>query len=333
MKPIRTFIFFTAVLVLVFILTLVIPERGIGITGDLRLSFMSLSDLFREDTLDREENVERLLAGSMVTDDPETDPPVDLFVPVDSGSSSTEPLISPANVDSLQQSLFRIQFARGKVNLLHPFFRKLDEVKSGNDLRTRILHYGDSQIENDRMTALIRYRLQRHFGGTGTGLVQAIPLYSGSMAYKQDQKGEWIRYTYFGKRDSSIKHNVYGVMGAFTSVPKAVEGEWPMLHYRFNTSRRGGKCDRIRIFLHSYVDSASVVFQVNDTIADTLKNISGGFSVADYRHHCQVKDLKLYLDLPEGLRLLLSTTIHSGISAGGSTLQWIKALLLFLQGG
>ena len=74
------------------------------------------------------------------------------------------------------------------------------------------------------MTALIRYRLQKHFGGTGTGLVQAIPLYSGSMAYKQYQRGEWLRYTYFGKRDSSIKHNSYGVMGAFASVPAASEG-------------------------------------------------------------------------------------------------------------
>ena len=267
---------------LLFILALLMPEQGIGISGDLRFSFMSLSDLFQEDSLDSEENVERLLAGSKVTDDPEADPLVDLFVPVDSGSTFKEPVISPANVDSLQRSLFRIQYTRGKSDLLDPFFRKLDEVKSGNDLRTRILHYGDSQIENDRMTALIRYRLQKHFGGTGTGLVQAIPLYSGSMAYKQDQKGEWFRYTYFGNRDSSIKHNVYGVMGAFTSVPKAVEGEWPMLHYRFNTSRRGGKCDRIRVFLHSYVDSASVVFQVNDTIADTLTNISDGFSTSSH---------------------------------------------------
>ena len=97
---------------LLFILALLVPERGIGITEDLRLSFMSLSDLFREDSLDREENLERLLAGSMVTDDPEADPLVDIFIPADSASSSTESVISPANVDSLQHSLYRIQFPR-----------------------------------------------------------------------------------------------------------------------------------------------------------------------------------------------------------------------------
>ena len=86
MKPIRIFIFFAVVLLLVSILALLIPEQGIGITGDFRLSFMSLHDPFKVDTLERKENVERLLAESMVTEDPEADPPEDLFVPVDSGS-------------------------------------------------------------------------------------------------------------------------------------------------------------------------------------------------------------------------------------------------------
>lgn len=303
MKPIRIFIFFATVLLLIAIIALLMPEQGIGIYGDYRLHFINLYEISREDTLDKAENVKQLLAESFVTDDPEVDPVVDLFMPAESVSTPTEPVITPANKDSLQKSVYRIQFAKGGSNLLDPFFHNLDDQKAGISMRTRILHFGDSQLENDRMTALIRYRLQKHFGGTGTGLVQAIPLYWGSMAYKQDQKGEWLRYTYFGKRDSTIKHNSYGVMGAFTSVPTIIDGEWPMLHYQFNTSRRSGRCDRIRIFLHSYVDSASVIFQVNDTIAYTHPYISDGFSVVDYKHDDMVKDLKIYLDLPEGGRI------------------------------
>lgn len=314
MKPIRIFIFFTTVLLLIAILALLMPEQGIGISGDYRLHFINLYEISREDTLDKAENVKQLLAESFVTDDPEVDPVVDLFMPAESVSTPTEPVISPANKDSLQKSVYRIQFAKGGSNLLDPFFHNLDDQKAGISMRTRILHYGDSQLENDRMTALIRYRLQKHFGGTGTGLVQAIPLYWGSMAYKQDQQGEWLRYTYFGKRDSSIKHNSYGVMGAFTSVPTIIDGEWPMLHYQFNTSRRSGRCDRIRIFLHSYVDSASVIFQVNDTIAYTHPYISDGFSVVDYRHIGIVRDLKIYFDLPEGGRIYgISFESNSGL--------------------
>ena len=92
-------------------------------------------------------------------------------------------------------------------------------------------------------------------------------------------------------------------MGAFVSVPIPTEGEWPMIHYRFNTSRRSGQCDRIRLFLHSYVDSASVVFQINDTISDTLKHITDGFNVLDFRHLGLIRDLKVHLDLPEGGRI------------------------------
>ena len=328
MKPIRIFIFLAVVLLLISILSLLMPEQGIGFSGEYKLNFINLSDISREDTLDKAEVVKQLLSESFVTDDPEVDPVVDLFIPLEPVNQPTEsvnqptesvnkpiePVITPANRDSLQKSVYRIQFAKEESNLLYPFFHHLDDQKAGRVRQTRILHYGDSQLENDRMTALIRYRLQKHFGGTGTGLVQAIPLYWGSLAYKQDQKGEWLRYTFFGKRDSTIKHNSYGVMGAFTSVPKAGDGEWPVLHYRFNTARRSGQCDRIRIFLHSYIDSASVVFEVNDTIVDTLRNIPDGFSEVEYRHHSVVKDLKVHLDLPEGGRIYgLSFESYTGL--------------------
>ncbi|MCK4749854.1 MAG: hypothetical protein KAT15_22515, partial [Bacteroidales bacterium] len=211
--------------------------------------------------------------------------------------------INPANADSLKQSICRLQFADEGTRLMDPFFRTLDGLRTGRVKRARILHYGDSQIENDRMTALIRYRLQQLFGGSGTGLVPAIPLYSGHMAYEQEEDGEWLRYTYFGKRDSTIRHRSYGIMGAFASVPIAGDQEWPSLNYRFNTRRRTGQLNRVRIFLHSYVDKASMVFQVNDTIVDTIRHISDGFSVADYRHHGPIKNLKVHMDLPEGGRI------------------------------
>ncbi len=165
------------------------------------------------------------------------------------------------------------------------------------------MHFGDSQIENDRMTALIRYRLQSQFGGSGTGLVPAIPIYAGNMAYRQEQEGEWLRYTFFRSRDSTIKHNVYGIMGAFTSVPSPREEQWPSLHYSFNASRRNGTVDRVRVFMHSYVGEAAIDFQVNDTITDTIRNIPDGFSVTDYRHHSAITDLSLALDLPQGGRI------------------------------
>jgi lysophospholipase L1-like esterase len=303
MKPFRTFIFFAAVLLLISLVALVVPEQGIGIGGDLRLSFLSFSDLSRHDSLSQGEKVERLLSGSSITDDPESDQGTDLFLMAGGEEAATDPQVIPVNADSLKQQIYRISFPEGGARLLHSYFNHLDGIASGRTRLTRILHFGDSQIENNRMTALIRYRLQKHFGGSGTGLVQAIPLYSRSLSYDQEQSGDWLRYTYFGKRDSTITHKSYGIMGAFASVPVPLEDEWPSLHYRFNTARRSGQASRIRIFMHSYVDSASVALQINESYSDTLRYLSDGFSVADHRHHEKINEVKISFMLPEGGRI------------------------------
>lgn len=303
MKPFRTFIFFAAVMLLLTLLALLVPEEGIGLGSDFKLSFINLSELSERNDGDGEDPAGVLLAGSGVTDDPESDDYAAILPDTLPAVEAAAPPVKAANSDSLREFVHSITFPGAGEEMLAPFFNHLEGIAEGRSRHTRILHFGDSQIEIDRMTALIRYRMQKHFGGSGVGLVQAIPLYSGSMSYQQEESGEWLRYTYFGRRDTTIMHNSYGIMGAFSAVPPPIEGEWPSLYYRFNQYRRSGRVSRIRVFLHSYVDSASVAFRVNDTIADTLRNLPAGFSVADYRHHEEVKDLSLSFDLKEGGRI------------------------------
>lgn len=190
----RTFIFFAALTILLFLLALIFPRQGISISPGIHLKFMNLADLSASDTLDMDQVVEQIVAASTVTEDPEEGfYPDGLQVPT---SDTVIQVFNPANADSLKQSVYPIRFAQGEPHLLDPFFSQLDGLLDGSVARTRILHFGDSQIENDRMTALIRYRLQKQFGGSGTGLVQAIPLYSGHMAFQQEVSGEWLRYTF-----------------------------------------------------------------------------------------------------------------------------------------
>lgn len=360
MKPLRIFIFFATAALWLFLLALIFPREGISLGSSIQLKFMNLSDLSPGEE-DRDEVVKQLVDASSVTEDPEAgfelaDGEGSGYMAAISGSQTNVgdghtaddpqecgpghakemdtlilPPVDPANADSLKQSVYRISFAEGRSDLLDPVFSRMDGLKDGTVARTRIMHFGDSQIENDRMTALIRYRLQRQFGGSGTGLVQALPLYGGSLAYRQEQEGEWLRYTYFGNRDSTINHRVYGVMGAFASVPIADEEAWPQLNYTFNSSRRTGTFDRVRVFMHSYVDEAAINFAVNDTITDSIRHIPDGFSVADYRHHCNIKNLSLSMDLPEGGRIYgISFESYRGLQMdniamrGGSGLIFTK---------
>ena len=77
------------------------------------------------------------------------------------------------------------------------------------------MHYGDSQIEGDRMTSLIRYKLQKQFGGSGIGMQPPVQLYGYQLSLIHTASDNWKRYTAFGKVDSTLNHNRYGMLGSF----------------------------------------------------------------------------------------------------------------------
>lgn len=86
----------------------------------------------------------------------------------------------------------------------------------------RVMHYGDSQIEEDRITAFLRRQLQEEYGGSGVGLIplhQTIPTSSLrqrlTMNGREQTAGEGPkRYLIYGpkylRRPDS---NCYGPMG------------------------------------------------------------------------------------------------------------------------
>lgn len=85
----------------------------------------------------------------------------------------------------------------------------------------RVVHYGDSQIEEDRMSSSLRRYLQREYGGGGVGLIplhQTIPTLTLSQRlYMNDvmqttQQGP-KRYMVYGPRSLRRTTNQYGMMG------------------------------------------------------------------------------------------------------------------------
>jgi len=80
--------------------------------------------------------------------------------------------VSVFHVDTLKTKIQKIEFAENNKKLLHKFFRKILNPKDV----VRVLHYGDSQIEGDRISSFLRNRFQKKFGGYGVGLVSPKPL-------------------------------------------------------------------------------------------------------------------------------------------------------------
>ncbi|MBO4567111.1 MAG: hypothetical protein J5695_07780 [Bacteroidales bacterium] len=111
----------------------------------------------------------------------------------------------------------RIHFPGDDVTLFDGFFRSLEAAGSKP---MRILHYGDSQIEEDRITSTLREGLQRRFGGGGPGLLPfGRPYYTQSFSMSATATlGRAIVFTEGAKRSNGR----YGVMGQLARLDSAV---------------------------------------------------------------------------------------------------------------
>ena len=102
----------------------------------------------------------------------------------------------------------RLHFPAGDVSLFDPFFAALDEAGTR---QLRILHYGDSQIEEDRITSTLRAGLQKRFGGGGPGLLPfGRPYYT--QGFSLSSSAELSRAVVFGE-GSRRSNSRYGIMG------------------------------------------------------------------------------------------------------------------------
>lgn len=121
----------------------------------------------------------------------------------------TTPVVVPTvHVDSIVDSR----------TYLSKFYASLAET--GNR-QVRVMHYGDSQIEEDRMTAQIRQKLQDRYGGSGVGLMplaQTIPSLSVAQRIVMNdrvvtpQQGP-RRYMVYGLKSTQRSDGLYGPMG------------------------------------------------------------------------------------------------------------------------
>ena len=198
MKAKNVFLFIAAVLAGLGVLCIVLPHRLQ--VGSRTLKWPTLAEVFSEknavpDTPDVPDSPEN-------PDIPET-PEVQDTVP-----AKPKPVIPKVVVDSTADSRM----------FLRPFYESLSET---GERVVRVVHYGDSQIEEDRMTSQIRDHLQNRYGGRGVGLMpvaQTIP--STTVRQELFMNSHLVnpymgprRYLVYAGRDLQRKDGKYGMMG------------------------------------------------------------------------------------------------------------------------
>lgn len=197
MKPIKILFFTISVFVLLAGTMLITPAEGVKV-GEFNFHMPTFSEMF---STEKEEyaDVTEIIAHQF-----DIDSIAEMGVEINDS-------IAVASYDLLVQSIHKIEMSEvGRENLAR-FFQKL---KSGNT--TRIMHYGDSQLEGDRITANLRNKLQSKFNGTGPGLRPAVQPYDFVFSAVQSNSAKWTRYPIYGNVDTLVQHSRYGVMGAFS---------------------------------------------------------------------------------------------------------------------
>lgn len=85
-----------------------------------------------------------------------------------------------------------------------------------NSDNCRIIHYGDSQLEGDRITAYLRNRLQGLYGGSGPGFAPIVQVYD-NISSVVSHSDNWTRHAYFDPTQEQFAHKKYG---AYTSLSR-----------------------------------------------------------------------------------------------------------------
>ncbi len=91
-----------------------------------------------------------------------------------------------------------------------------ESLESGS---CRIIHYGDSQLEGDRISGYLRNRLQGIYGGSGPGFIPIVQVYH-QISAQVTHSENWTREAYFDPTQEKSSHKKYG---AYSSLSRFTE--------------------------------------------------------------------------------------------------------------
>jgi len=201
MKPWKILLFLLSLFAVLFVVWYYYPAEGVRV-GDVTLRFPSYENYLHE------------------LQDTTSDVDVDAVLgAVQDGYEIPESSMDTVEYffDYLTTNSNRIYLPNDDYTFFDSLFVHMDSAAFYNKV-LRVLHYGDSQLEMDRISAVFRDNLQQRFGGSGPGmvpLIQRVP----TVSLSQTASGGITRFAMVG--DSLTRraaHHRYGPLTQFCSV-------------------------------------------------------------------------------------------------------------------
>lgn len=206
-KPVNLLVAILAVNLLLGLVVLLFPSEGIAISDNTKLKFVSLEELEGATKVSSSEiDIEKVLQGISLSENLEEDS-VEI-------SRATKGKTDTTKTPNTKETPFfrKIQFAPNNPHALKTLIHALKyESKSKT---VRILHYGDSQLEGDRITDYVRNRMQLRFGGEGPGIVlpREPAASSRRAAFVSESKNFKKQAIYV--RGATAENGMYGIGGS-----------------------------------------------------------------------------------------------------------------------
>ena len=94
--------------------------------------------------------------------------------------------------------------------------------ESLESVNCRIIHYGDSQLEGDRISGYLRNRLQGIYGGSGPGFIPIVQVYD-QISANVTPSENWTRHAYFDPTQEKFIHKKYGAYSSLSRFTEAYE--------------------------------------------------------------------------------------------------------------
>jgi lysophospholipase L1-like esterase/flavodoxin len=257
-------------------ISMVFPEKGICFTEKLCLHYPTFSSLFFE------KKDAKVDITSIINLADEKDKPKEKSN--DTTFTNTEMV-----ADSLVKVATSIQYKNANKSALANFFNALNTINN-QEKSVRILHYGDSQIEGDRISDYLRLKLQSQFGGEGPGLISFMPV-APSVINKLSWSASWDRYPVFAGKDKRVKHNNFGALAHITRFNNYITitdtTQYKSAWVKIVTSKNGGAkaaaYKKIKLFYGGAQNKTYVELYENGSLntTDSL-NAGGNFNIKEF---------------------------------------------------
>ena len=208
MKTRQLVLFLFSVLAGLILLSVCFPSDGLPLGGGIRLRFPSLTEVMGQGGGNKEQE--------------------EVYEEEDTLPDLTPEELLQMRQDALnaqQIEEFRVYCEKDAARIYMPdndetYLDGLWEtLQLAGNKHVRIMHYGDSQIECDRITSLLREKFQEEFGGMGVGLVPALQTIPTFTLHSSTTPDDVTQYLSYGPADMRGANNFYGPLARVTHIP------------------------------------------------------------------------------------------------------------------